>query len=63
MQNVREKPRYTVLDALVDRYLDAIIDEANKQARQRAERERDPVRRGFRYLSDTAWISSPWKPE
>ena len=65
MNDVREKPRYTVLDWLVDRYLQPIIDQANEEARQRAarEHERDPDRRGFRYMSDTAWLESPWRPE
>ena len=59
---VVEKPSYTVSDWLVDRYLQPIVDQANDEARQRAEREHDPVRRGFRYLSDTAWLASPWRP-
>ena len=72
MHDVCERSRHTVLDALVDRYIDTalvdrylntIIAKANEEAWQRAERERDPVRRGFRYLSDTAWLASPWRPE
>ena len=60
---VEEKPRYTVADWVVDQYIKPIIEQMKEEARQRAERERDPVRRGFQHLSDTAWLESPWRPD